>query len=48
MYFELLGLYSIFSKDVAEFLGLDKNLDWTFLVLSNKAKERLKNKLLIE
>ncbi len=45
MYIEMLGLYSDFSKDVAEFLGLDKNLDWTFLILSNKAKERLKNKL---
>lgn len=45
MYIEMLGLYSDFSKDVAEFLGLDKNFDWTFLVLSNKAKERLKNKL---
>jgi len=45
IYIELLNLYSDFSKDVAEFLGLDKNLDWTFSVLSAKAKERLKNKL---
>src|SRR5260221_4513394 len=45
MYIELLNLYSEFSKDVAEFLGLDKTLDWTFAVLSAKAKERLKNKL---